>query len=594
MGFKTTILLHPFLRSFVLYQLVFAGATRRKKQIQINANVNANANASADFNQHHDHPPRYWPRYSGTRHVRILDGVWNASRLESPGCNGADINNCTRFDSLDPNIDISKIQTVEQVRIPSTIEVIADPEHGYLPGYKGYRGVSFFRTHFQTDGASLRWSTEFQGETNSNGPAARILFQACSFYCRVWLNGVEMGDHTAGGYVAWWLDISDDVLRLGRTQQNTGKPPTPKEGGAADILTHELFVLVDNRFNSTTAPTHTGGDFWHYGGIMRSVEWHDRPYPTSTVKAPKETKVIRNGDAFIQGDSGGLRTAKQRDSNVTDTASSGDVKRALTGDQNQPISSFPDFWPWRLYVAPQKDLQSVELSLQIVQGGNDGKRKRTDADLLVELSQKNQLKIFFDGNASKNALDDILLTEIKVDRGTTAAGKGSDLLLGLGVFSVPNPRTWSTSDPQLHTVSVDLNGAIVTERFGLRFWDTSTVADELALSMTKDNFVNSSETTITGASSRIRLNGKVLKLMGWNHHTQWPYTAASPTDQQLDEDIRLLKESGHANFVRGAHYPQDPRWLDRLDEHGIVVWCGELWITFIFSGTRIQVCSFVI
>lgn len=64
--------------------------------------------------------------------------------------------------------------------------------------------------------------------------------------------------------------------------------------------------------------------------------------------------------------------------------------------------------------------------------------------------------------------------------------------------------------------------------------------------------------------------------MGWNHHTQWPYTAASPTDEQLDEDIQLLKESGHANFVRGAHYPQDPRWLDRLDENGIVVWSGEL------------------
>ena len=53
-----------------------------------------------------------------------------------------------------------------------------------------------------------------------------------------------------------------------------------------------------------------------------------------------------------------------------------------------------------------------------------------------------------------------------------------------------------------------------------------------------------------------------LKLHGWNHHTQWPDTGASPTEAQMDEDIMLLKAGG-ANYVRGAHYPQDQRWLDR-------------------------------
>lgn len=32
-----------------------------------------------------------------------------------------------------------------------------------------------------------------------------------------------------------------------------------------------------------------------------------------------------------------------------------------------------------------------------------------------------------------------------------------------------------------------------------------------------------------------------------------------------------MKE-GNANFVRGAHYPQDQRWLDRLDEGGFAMW----------------------
>ena len=31
-----------------------------------------------------------------------------------------------------------------------------------------------------------------------------------------------------------------------------------------------------------------------------------------------------------------------------------------------------------------------------------------------------------------------------------------------------------------------------------------------------------------------------------------------------------------ANYVRGAHYPQDPRWLDLLDENGLVMWSETL------------------
>jgi beta-glucuronidase len=47
-------------------------------------------------------------------------------------------------------------------------------------------------------------------------------------------------------------------------------PPSSSE-------TRELLVLADDRFNSTTAPTHTGGDFWNYGGITRDVILHEVP-----------------------------------------------------------------------------------------------------------------------------------------------------------------------------------------------------------------------------------------------------------------------------------------------------------------------------
>jgi beta-glucuronidase len=345
--------------------------------------------------------PAYWPKYGGDRRVESLDGLWTTSRIAS-------IDHPIPYDSMNQNLDPSSVQTEEIVRIPSCLDTAP-------LGYLGYRGVSFFRRHFKFD--------------LSQG--ARILFQACSFYCRIWVNGQEIGEHRTG-YVAFWMDI----------------PAMPQEED------HELFVLVDNRFNRTTAPLHDGGDFWQYSGIMRSVEIHSLPPPTQE-------------------------------------------------------------WPWRLYVFP-KTLSSVELQLHLM--------SNTSGMMVVD-----NIFVGFDGGPRQSL-----------------SGVANNGIIDLGIHEVPKPRVWSTTDAQLHTLQVEMNCAIVSERFGLRIWDV------------KD--------------ARIRLNGEVIKLVGWNHHTQWPDTAASPTDQQLDSDIQLLLEGG-ANHVRGAHYPQDPRWLDRLDEHGFVMWC---------------------
>jgi hypothetical protein len=50
----------------------------------------------------------------------------------------------------------------------------------------------------------------------------------------------------------------------------------------------------------------------------------------------------------------------------------------------------------------------------------------------------------------------------------------------------------------------------------------------------------------------------VAKLTGWNHHSQWPGQAekralvtASPTDAQLDDDIRLLAQVRGRGRARG-------------------------------------------
>lgn len=41
--------------------------------------------------------------------------------------------------------------------------------------------------------------------------------------------------------------------------------------------------------------------------------------------------------------------------------------------------------------------------------------------------------------------------------------------------------------------------------------------------------------------------------------------------EQLVADVQILLSLG-ANFVRGAHYAQDARFLDLCDVHGLLVW----------------------
>ena len=366
--------------------------------------------------------PRYWPEFGGARAVSLLDGTWSYGYID--GWNSG-------FDSMSKSFSPTAGATPNKTTVPSCMDVVA----GGAPGYLGPRGVAMYRTSFAA---------------RSSDPV-RLQFQACSFYCRVWVNGKEIGDHRAGGYVAFHLDVPAETLR------------TDGEG-------NDLFVLADNRFNSTTAPMHTGGDFWHYGGIIRSVELH-------------------------------------------------------TMSATNPVL-------WRAYVLPAAS--DVARAEQAAAGAPD------TVDVTLVLSderasgKKLAVRLFFDGGGAF----DMTLTV----SGHTAFIKG---------LRVPNASPWSPASPHLHTLTVSVYGGTVTERFGLRRFG------------------------VDPATSRLTINGKITKLVGWNHHTQWPVTAASPTDAQLDADILLLQR-GHANLVRGAHYPHDPRMIDRLDESGILFWSETL------------------
>lgn len=105
-------------------------------------------------------------------------------------------------------------------------------------------------------------------------------------------------------------------------------------------------------------------------------------------------------------------------------------------------------------------------------------------------------------------------------------------------------KLWSPGSPYLHTLTVDNGVDSITVRFGIR--------------------------QVWAEKGEIILNGNPVKLLGFCRHEAHPQYGPALPYQQLIADLQMLRDMG-CNFVRGSHYPQDPRFLTLCDEMGFLV-----------------------
>ncbi len=113
-------------------------------------------------------------------------------------------------------------------------------------------------------------------------------------------------------------------------------------------------------------------------------------------------------------------------------------------------------------------------------------------------------------------------------------------------LSVPDFQCWSPENPHMHTLETVLeNGDGAIESFGIR--------------------------EIRTEGTRILLNGQAVRLKGFNRHESHPEFGPAVPLPVMIEDLQNLKRL-HCNFIRGAHYPQDPKFLQLCDRTGFLVW----------------------
>lgn len=73
------------------------------------------------------------------------------------------------------------------------------------------------------------------------------------------------------------------------------------------------------------------------------------------------------------------------------------------------------------------------------------------------------------------------------------------------------------------------------------------------------------------ADKGLLLNGKYIRINGVAKHQDREGVGCAPTEEQLDEDLALILETG-ANSVRLSHYQHPQYFYDLCDKHGLLVW----------------------
>jgi len=116
-------------------------------------------------------------------------------------------------------------------------------------------------------------------------------------------------------------------------------------------------------------------------------------------------------------------------------------------------------------------------------------------------------------------------------------------------FHLPDTEPWSPDAPNLHLIHARLDSDDLRQRIGIR------------------------QVRTEGRS--ILLNDEPIILHGVCRHELHPDFGCGLPDAQIAADVQVIKKMG-CNFVRGTHYPQDPRFLDLCDEAGICVFSESI------------------
>jgi len=116
-------------------------------------------------------------------------------------------------------------------------------------------------------------------------------------------------------------------------------------------------------------------------------------------------------------------------------------------------------------------------------------------------------------------------------------------------FHIANPIKWTAETPHLY-------------RLEISFSTPDGEADQVEWQV--------GFRQIDLRNGQLLVNGQPVLLLGVNRHEFDCETGRVITEESMREDLRLMKEN-NINAVRTSHYPNNSRWYELCDEHGLYV-----------------------
>ncbi len=171
-----------------------------------------------------------------------------------------------------------------------------------------------------------------------------------------------------------------------------------------------------------------------------------------------------------------------------------------------------------------------------------------EAELDIQVKLKNSADVPAKGSVTAELRDAggnaVLVKSLKA---RVAAGAGDGVEVSLSGL-VKSPLLWSAEIPNLYTLILTVRDeqqkviAIIPQKVGFR--------------------------VVEIRGNVFLVNGVAVKLKGVNRHETHPDLGRAIPLEAMEADIRLMKQH-NINAVRTSHYPDDPRWYDLCDQHGL-------------------------
>lgn len=141
---------------------------------------------------------------------------------------------------------------------------------------------------------------------------------------------------------------------------------------------------------------------------------------------------------------------------------------------------------------------------------------------------------------------------VATGQATQTIAANSSFEFNYNTSTIASPRLWHPDDPFLYTVYTQIR-------------DGSSYVDE------HKTRIGLRTIQFSRTDGKFYLNGSWFKLRGLDRHESYPYIGRAAPNRLQAKDADILKFDLGLNIIRTSHYPQDPEFLDRADEIGLLV-----------------------